>query len=527
MTDGMTELLRRLRHDLEPLPPDALLVAAVSGGGDSVALLHLLHALGRRVVVAHLDHALRPQSGREAAWVAALAGRLGMACEVERVEVAEVARRKRANLEATARELRYAFLARVARKHRAAAILTAHTQDDQAETLLWQLARGSGRATGIRQRQGRVLRPLLGFSRQELRDCLRALGEDWLEDPTNQDTALERNYLRHAVLPRLEERFPHSSAHLAGFALLRQQEDEALEAQAAARLLPDPRWPALAFRAAPLLKSPPVLRARALRQLLERLELRPERRLVEALGLALEGQPQSLPEGWLARRVEGSLFLLPPVPPVPLPPGFRAAKPGDWLERPFGRKRLVEFLAEQGVPPELKRVWPVRAEGSRVLEVSGLEPAPQDRRWMAEALRLAREAGARGEVPIGAVLVRDGELLSSAPNRVEELRNATAHAELLALNAAIERQGEKVLPGSTLYVTLEPCPMCYGALLEAQVARVVYGSENLKAGAFTVHGVRPAMRWEGGWLEREASRLLRDFFARLRGRHLDERENAP
>lgn len=523
----MIELAERLRHSLEPLPPEALLVAAVSGGGDSVALLHLLHALGRRVVVAHLDHALRPESAREAAWVAALAERLGMACEVERVDVAEVARRRRGNLEATARELRYAFFARVARRHRAAAILTAHTQDDQAETLLWQLARGSGRATGIRRRQGRVMRPLLGFSRQELRDYLRGLGEEWLEDPTNQDTALERNYLRHEVLPRLEARFPHSTAHLAQFALLRQEEDESLEAQAAARLLSDPRWPVAAFRVAPLLQTAPMLRARALRQLLERLSIRPEQRLVEALEHALRGRPQSLPGGWLARRVEGSLFLIPPSPTVPLPPGFRTARPGDYLQRPFGRKRLVEFLTEQGVPAELKRVWPVRAEGSRVEEVGGLEPAGEEQRWMAEALRLAREAKERGEVPIAAILVRDGERLSAAPNRVEELRGATAHAELLALRSASEQRGEKVLPGSTLYVTLEPCLMCYGALLEAQVSRVVYGSENLKAGAFTVHGVRPAMRWEGGWLERECSRLLRAFFARLRGEYLDEGEGEP
>jgi tRNA(Ile)-lysidine synthase len=512
----MDTLTQRLRQALEPLPPDALLVAAVSGGGDSVALLHLLHALGRRVVVAHLDHALRPESAREARWVAALAERLGMACELERVDVAEVARRRWGNLEATARELRYAFLSRVARKHRAAAILTAHTQDDQAETLLWQLARGSGRATGIRRRQGRVLRPLLGFSRQELRDYLRALGEGWLEDPTNQDTLLERNYLRHEVLPRLKARFPHSTAHLARFALLRQEEDEALEAQAAARLLPDPRWPVAAFRVAPLLGAAPVLRARALRQLLERLSIRPEGRLVEALEHALQGQPQALPGAWLARRVEGSLFLIPPSPSVPLPPGFRSARPGDYLQRPFGKKRLVEFLAEHGVPPELKRVWPVRAEGSRVEAVGGLEPAGEEQRWMAQALRLAREAKDRGEVPIGAVLVREGELLAAASNRVEELRDATAHAELLVLKAALERRGEKVLPGSTLYVTLEPCLMCYGALWEAQVSRVVYGSENLKAGAFTAHGLRPAMRWEGGWLERECSRLLRAFFARLR-----------
>ncbi|RIH86669.1 tRNA lysidine(34) synthetase TilS [Calidithermus roseus] len=523
----MTELLERLRHSLKPLPQEALLVAAVSGGGDSVALLHLLHALGRRVVVAHLDHALRPESAREAAWVAALAERLGMICESERVEVAEVARRRRCNLEATARELRYAFFARVARKHRAAAILTAHTQDDQAETLLWQLARGTGRATGIRQRQGKVLRPLLGFSRQELRDYLRALGEEWLEDPTNLDTALERNYLRHEVLPRLEARFPQSTAHLAQFALVQQGEDEALEAQAATRLLPDPRWPVAAFRVAPLLKTSPALRARALRQVLERLSIRPEGRLVEALERALQGRPQALPGGWLARRVEGSLFLIPPSPTLPLPPGFRAARPGDYLQRPFGKKRLVEFLAEQGVPPELKRVWPVRAEGSRVEEVGGLEPAGEERRWMAEALRLAREAGERGEVPIAAILVREGERLSAVPNRVEELQNAPAHAELLALRSASKHRGEKVLPGSTLYVTLEPCLMCYGAILEAQVSRVVYGSENLKAGAFTVHGVRPAMRWEGGWLERECSRLLRGFFARLRGQYLDEGESEP
>ncbi|ADH63504.1 tRNA(Ile)-lysidine synthetase [Allomeiothermus silvanus DSM 9946] len=505
----------RFSQSLAELEVRGSVVAAVSGGGDSVALLYLLKALGFEAIVAHFDHALRPSSAEEAVWVQHLAEALGYPCEVTRVEVQRVAQRKKRNLEATARELRYAFLSRVAKKYRTEAILTAHTQDDQAETVLLQLVRGTGRATGIRKRQGRVVRPLLGFTRAELRGYLRAKGASWLEDPTNQDPALDRNYLRHEVLPRLEVRFRGAVGSLARFAEVRQAEDPLLEEGAAQRLLPDRRWPVPAYRAIPLERAAPGLRRRAIRQILERLGIHPEYRLIADVETALEGQPRTLPGGVVVRRKGGTLFFLTAEAP-PLEPGWRTPEPGDYLEIPLGRKRLVEFLAERGLPAELKRVWPIRAVASRVLEIKDLYPESLDERFMRLALAEAHSAGGRGEVPIGAVLVRGEKVIAKAGNQVEEFQDATAHAELLAIRAALEALGEKVLPGSTLYVTLEPCPMCYGAMLEAQVSRLVYGMENLKAGAFTVYGLQPRIGVDAGRLEGPCAKLLKAFFVRMR-----------
>ena len=268
------------RERLLRLAPKDPLVLAVSGGGDSVALALLVKEAGRQAVVAHLDHGLRPESPLDQAFVRALAERLGFPFFTERVEVARIAQARGENLEAVAREVRYAFLHRVAREVGARAILTAHTLDDQAETVLLQLLQGTARATGIREREGIVVRPLLAHTREELRAYLRARGEAWREDPTNQDPALDRNFLRLFVFPLLEERFPAAKRALARFAEARAEEEGVLERQAEARLLPDPRFFVPAVRAPPLLVSPPALRRRALRRLLEKLGLRPEARLV-------------------------------------------------------------------------------------------------------------------------------------------------------------------------------------------------------------------------------------------------------
>ena len=495
------------RERLLRLAPKDPLVLAVSGGGDSVALALLVKEAGRQAVVAHLDHGLRPESPLDQAFVRALAERLGFPRFTERVEVARIAQARGENLEAVAREVRYAFLHRVAREVGARAILTAHTLDDQAETVLLQLLQGTARATGIREREGIVVRPLLAHTREELRAYLRARGEAWREDPTNQDPALDRNFLRLFVFPLLEERFPAAKRALARFAEARAEEEGVLERQAEARLLPDPRFFVPAFRAAPLLEAPLAVRRRALRRLLEKLGLRPEARLVLLLEEALRGRPQTLPGGVLARRKGGTLFLLPPRPRLPLPPGFRRPAPGDYLERPSGRKRLVDFLAEKGVPRELKPLWPVRAEGNRVVEVLGLYPPPPEEAHMAEALAEAASAFREGEVPVGAVLVLPGRVLR-AHNRVEGLRDPTAHAEMLLL-----REAGPEARGGRLYVTLEPCLMCHHALAQAGV-EVVYGAENLKEGALTRFGLPTRAR--GGVRERECAKLLRDFFARLR-----------
>jgi tRNA(Ile)-lysidine synthase len=503
---------------LSRLAPSGKLVAAVSGGGDSVAMLWLLKAVQREVIVAHLDHGLRSSSAEDAEWVKGLAARLGFVFEGVRVEVAAIAEKKKANLEATARELRYSFLTKVAKQHGAAVVLTAHTADDQAETVLMQLARGSTRATGVWQKSGRVIRPLLGFGREELRQYLSEQGRGWLEDQTNRFTELSRNYVRHEVLPKLYSRFPKAAQAITRFAEVRQTEEEWLEAQAQSRLLHDERWPVVAFRVAPILKTPDALRGRALRQVLEAIAVEPSTQVIERLSRATEGESQGLAGGYQARRQDGSVFLIPPGLDIPLPEGFRRPRPGDYLPMPFGRKRLVEFFAEHGVPPELRRVWPIKAEGSAVKTVWQRWPDPSgDAHLMRQVLRVAKTAADRGEVPVAALIVQaDGSVGPALANTTQARADATAHAELRAIRVALAQTGQKVLPGSTLYVTLEPCPMCYGAALEAQVARIVWANENLKAGFFTAHGLRPQMPVQGGVLEQGAARLLRGFFAKLR-----------
>ncbi|WP_457638262.1 tRNA lysidine(34) synthetase TilS [Oceanithermus sp.] len=518
----MEELERRFFARLSDLCPPGGLVAAVSGGGDSVAMLHLLARSGHQVVVAHLDHGLRPESAEDARFVCELANRLGLVYESRRVDVGRLASESGENVEAVARRVRYAFLSEVAKKHGAVCVLTAHTLQDNAETVLLQLFRGAGRALGIRARQGRVARPLLWVRREDLRRYLQQLGETWRDDPSNELVCYDRNYLRHEVWPRVEERFGRAGEALLRYAESQQADDEALEALAKARLVPDRRFePVYALRSEPLARAPEALRRRALRTVIERQGLRPERRYIELAERALAGESVSLGP-YLLRPTAGGVVWVPPGPDLlavaEAPRGLklRRARPGDRLRVGKIHKRLVDFLAERGVPPELRRVWPVAEREGEIVWVWRLMPEEPDLCFMRRALALARKAAARGEVPVGAVMVRGGEVLGESANAVEARTSAIAHAELLALERALERVGEKVLPGATLYVTLEPCLMCMGALVEARVGRVVWAVENPKAGAVTRYGMNVPIKLEGGRLARESAMLLKGFFADLR-----------
>ena len=142
---------------------------------------------------------------------------------------------------------------------------------------------------------------------------------------------------------------------------------------------------------------------------------------------------------------------------------------------------------------------------------------------MGEALRDAREAGLRGEVPIGAVLVGDGRILGRGGNATEALQDPTVHAEMLAIRQASAAMGSRRLLSTTLYATLEPCVMCAGAIVLARIPRLVYGAEDAKAGACgslrnVVEDPRLNHRCEvrGGVLARQCADLLKDFFAELR-----------
>lgn len=146
-----------------------------------------------------------------------------------------------------------------------------------------------------------------------------------------------------------------------------------------------------------------------------------------------------------------------------------------------------------------------------------------DEYWMRRALAWGRLSALRGEVPIGAVIVREGQLLAGAHDGKETFGEPTAHAEVLALREAAARQGDWRLDGATLYVTLEPCPMCAGALLQARIARLVYGASNKRWGACSndlniLENLRFNHRVEviSGVLEEECARLLRDTFREYR-----------
>jgi tRNA(adenine34) deaminase len=155
-----------------------------------------------------------------------------------------------------------------------------------------------------------------------------------------------------------------------------------------------------------------------------------------------------------------------------------------------------------------------------------LEPSPEadgDRLWMARALELARAAGVRGEVPVGAVLVHGGRVLAEGHNRTVTDHDPTAHAEVVTLRAAAVGRGDFRLTDSTLYVTLEPCAMCAGAVVAARVPRVVYGAPDPKAGmAGTLGNLLQDPRLNHrcavtpGVLATASGELLRDFFRERR-----------
>jgi tRNA(adenine34) deaminase len=145
--------------------------------------------------------------------------------------------------------------------------------------------------------------------------------------------------------------------------------------------------------------------------------------------------------------------------------------------------------------------------------------AELDRQFMQQALDQARLAAIAGEVPVGAVLVRDGKIISTGFNQPISNSDPSAHAEMMALRAAAQVELNYRLPGTTLYVTLEPCIMCAGAMLHARVERVVFGANDPKTGAagsvlnvFSEKQINHHTQVEGGIMGNECGQVLRDFF---------------
>jgi tRNA(Ile)-lysidine synthase len=243
-------------------------LVALSGGLDSVCLLHLLRfpRAPFDVEAAHFDHAMRDGSAADAAWVRGL-------CRAWEVPLHEARAERAPRSESEARDMRYEFLEAVAARSGAEAILTAHHADDQAETVLFRLARGTGLAglAGIPARRGNIARPLLPFERSEVRAFAQRAGIRWRDDPTNVDLRYARNRLRHVVLPELERAQPGAARRIASLAQRAAEAESAWQGivhEATQQAVTDRDDTRIQLARERLLGYHPHVRARVLRQLL-------------------------------------------------------------------------------------------------------------------------------------------------------------------------------------------------------------------------------------------------------------------
>lgn len=231
--NGSTSFLDALRVGLQKCGfAGGRILIGVSGGADSVALLRGLAFAsetdavsksganaGFKLVAAHIDHQIRDDSADDANWVRDLADGLGLSCRVETANILDRVAETQESIEEAARKARYETLVRIAQEEGCSAIAVAHTADDQAETVLHHLVRGTS-VTGLRGMQWarpaagqtsgdtvQLIRPMLEIRRSDLEEWLRLIEQDYRTDPTNADAALTRNRIRHELLPRLERDF--------------------------------------------------------------------------------------------------------------------------------------------------------------------------------------------------------------------------------------------------------------------------------------------------------------------------------
>ena len=424
------------------LPEGKTVLCAVSGGVDSMALLHVLSELkeqmGFSLCAAHYDHKLRgEESQRDADFVASYCKRREIPFLLGEGDVAEEAKRQGQGIEETARRMRYAFLEDAAQKAKASRIVTAHHADDNVETLLLRLVRGSGLRglVGIPPVRGSIVRPLLHTSRQEIEDYVRYNGVPFVEDSSNQDHRFARNRLRHEVLPILQEMNPKLS-HSVAATIRSLREDQAYIEARSLELFREthPAEDGIVIPTNCLGMVPKALAVRVIQRMLEEIEApAPNQIHINGIISIAQGTDPSaalhLPGGVLVQRVYGDILIgwdweHEPLPPLPttevqldgitemgtwqlscqrmLCPRqdnehekafyvaiesiqgqimLRSRKTGDMLALPGRRRKsLKKLMIEEKIPRRFREQFPVLGDEAGVIAVASLGP---------ERLRLA------------------------------------------------------------------------------------------------------------------------------------------
>jgi tRNA(Ile)-lysidine synthase len=302
---------------LAVLPNDRRYLVGVSGGRDSVALLHWLLDQGyRKLIVCHFEHGLRGRTGKsDAHFVERLAQKHGLKFELGSADIASLAARMKQSIETTARHERLAFFEGVCRRRRCPAIFLAHQADDQVETFLLNLFRGAGgRGLGAMRARStfgslEIVRPLLGVWRSEIDDYIRERRLKFRDDATNEDLSAQRNRMRHKIIPWLEKQSGRNIRDtIWRAATVLAEEEDLLET-----LTPEALTTSDEVAVAQLRSLPSALQRRAIRKWLVHCGV-PDLGFAiveEVRGLLAGGAPAriNLPRGWHARRRAGKIFL--------------------------------------------------------------------------------------------------------------------------------------------------------------------------------------------------------------------------
>lgn len=394
MLNKLQSFIRRYRL----VCPGDQVTCAVSGGADSMALLFALYLLKEKLQItlsaAHYNHGLRgEESDRDEAFVRSFCDRFEIPLYCGHGQVTPGSK----GLEAAAREARYAFFETIPGK-----IATAHTADDNAETVLMHLVRGTGLKGlgGITPVRGLVIRPMLGITRQEVLAFLEEYHVSFVTDSSNETDEFLRNRIRHRVMPLLREENPRLAENLSAMALSLRQDEEALEALAGEALPP----------VSQLRELPAALQSRLLAAFLERSGVKEPQSAHIELAKSLVNSPNpsakaQFPGGVTVRRNYDALTVLTPPPawePVELPiPGsvrlhgweitcalenteggfavqpcgtvyLRPRREGDTIRLPGGTKSLKKLFIDKKIPAWQRGAVPVLADSAGVLAVCGI-----------------------------------------------------------------------------------------------------------------------------------------------------------
>ena len=407
----MKQLVRHTIRQYHMLPDGARVLCGLSGGADSVSLVLCLQELGYQVCACHLNHGMRgAQADADEAFCRDFCEKHNIPFVSERCDVFAEAEKRKLSAETAAREMRYDFFARCAERMQVPYLATAHTADDNLETMLFHLIRGTGSAglAGIPPVRGSIVRPLIAVERRQIERFLIERGQNWCTDATNLDDSCTRNKIRHHVIPALRDIEPCAARHALEAAQLVRQDNAYLDAQAREETLP-------------LARMPEALKARRVRSMLKQAGVpmgEITRRHIRAVCTLADKRSGtvSLPGQFRAVNRRGTLSVVPETPktaPVHIKPNqamafgaytvsivrkisdiyssfkyypiaydtinmsnltVRTWQSSDRMQLPGtrGTRSLKRLYAERGIAPDERDSLPVLCSGDSIVAAAGI-----------------------------------------------------------------------------------------------------------------------------------------------------------